>query len=197
MSSHLLDFEHARDRIAELDEIVQITDRTHRWIVAGSYRRIRSALEADQPVADQTVGSIQIVAIPQFGLAIPQDLLFPEQQNLLFWKLDDLWRANRIRRALYGPDQQVSWGKRMRGVVYNETIFEFYTTTPTSWGKILAMRTGPFEHVMKLLEEMKANGLRHIDGETIDQAGQLVNLPEEQDVYTSAGWPYRPPHERS
>ena len=122
--------------------------------IAGSVRRRRAEC-----------GDIELVVIPSYGEADVNLGLFvaTEPVNLLWHWLDQQVGSGEITKAIYGTTG-FRWGEKYRGCEWNGTRFEFFASTPTTWGSTLAIRTGPADLGPKLVMGLRRNGLRNIDG---------------------------------
>lgn len=189
-------FEIARRELQLLRDAFRVEDLTERWLVAGSYRRIRSARDAGLEPSG-TLGDIEHLIIPKFGHAPQHGELFDANQNLLWVRLDEALREGTIEPARYGENCTLRWGDKFRGFTYRGIRHEFYTATITSWGKMLALRTGPPAFSKKIVSRLNDLNYRHKDGELYTSDGDLVNLADENLLFARCGWSYVAPHRRT
>jgi hypothetical protein len=145
--------------------------------IAGSIRRNRA-----------TAGDIEIVAVPKIT----------DGENELWALLDEMLANGDISKALYGKKQRPRWGEKSRGLIFQDTPVEIYTSYPHSWGYQYWLRTGPAEaneYVMKMQYE-KRSKFRLKKGEVISVDG-VLNIPTEENWFTLLGMPYIPAKDRS
>lgn len=67
--------------------------------------------------------------------------------------------------------------------------------TGTSWGSLLAIRTGPYELGREAVTRMRERGYRHEEGRVM-KGSDVIATPDEESFYAAAGLPCRRPHER-
>lgn len=185
--------------------------------IAGSLRR-----------GTDTVGDIELVCIPSFvhrrvgGPAAPLQLgLFPEpQQQPLFERdlagtelvshldetLEQLVADGAVSRQVpTNWESKPAWGARLKRVwlrVSDELGLiqvEIYITTPTSWGAILAIRTGPGDFSKALVTYVATRTpYKHDAGMLIDKrSGVAIPVPTEQHYFATVGLPWWPPDQRT
>jgi hypothetical protein len=145
--------------------------------IAGSIRRNKA-----------TAGDIEIVAVPKIT----------NSENELWALLDDMLANGDVTKALYGAKQRTKWGEKSRGLMFQDTQVEIYTSYPHSWGYQYWLRTGPSEaneYVMKMQYEKHAK-FRLKDGEVLTSHG-VLNIPTEEDWFKLLGIPYTPAKDRS
>lgn len=159
--------------------------------VAGSIRRRRA-----------TVGDIEIVAIPRIE-RLPVGILpdVTADVSLLDRQLTALpgrvWaRAVEVHRADGTVDTQTREGRAYKALAFRELPVDLFITTADQWGVIFALRTGPWDWNVKLVEDCKRY-FRRVELGRVLHLGQPVATPEERDFFRAIGQPWVEPSERS
>jgi DNA polymerase (family 10) len=152
--------------------------------IAGSIRR-----------GADTVGDIELVAIP----------LLQGRSNILNLALDELIAQFKIqRRPVYSTDRP-AWGERYKKfwLIINQRWgiiqVDLFLATPSTWGAIMTIRTGPSDFSRELVTHIKyRTAYRQQDGGlTAKATGKIVATPSEEDYFRMAGMPYLPPTRRT
>lgn len=209
------DYEAARkvaDRVVDI-----LAPHCDRIEIAGSLRR-----------GEHTVGDIELVCIPLFarrrvgGAMAPLQLsMFPTNDQLPLFDRD-LVETELVSRLDEQLEQMVSngvvsnepppnwgsrraWGPRLKRLwlkVSDELGLiqvEVYITTPTSWGAIFAIRTGPADFSKALVTYvLTRTPYKHDAGMLIDKVtGTGIPVPTEQHYFALVGLPWWPPDQRT
>ncbi|MDP2886761.1 MAG: hypothetical protein Q8P51_17275 [Ignavibacteria bacterium] len=172
----------ARD-IAE-DFINQISAACDRIEIVGSLRRLKIV-----------VNDIDILVIPRF-IQMEDETLFggPYQENQLDKQLSQLCLSRDLELKANG-----SKIKRFLKTVDGDTVpIDLYIATEQTWWTLLLIRTGSRNHNIKLAR--RAMELRmHLkaDGSgLLTDAGGIITVHSEEDVFRHLGLEYLPPEER-
>lgn len=193
-----INLSQAREAIADLDARVRFGVCCEKWIVAGSYRRAKSAVDSGMEEAQRwQVGDVEICCIPIVAERAVPGSLFPETRNRLWDRIDTLRAQGVIVPARYGEKRQLRWGEKTRGFDFQRIRFEIYSGTETGYGKLVAIRTGPQEHSAALVQRLTWHGFGHKNNEVLDQFGNIVACPWEREVYDLVKWPCLDPHQRA
>jgi DNA polymerase/3'-5' exonuclease PolX len=157
--------------------IERLSPACERLEIAGSVRRGKAE-----------VGDLELVAIPRIGTV--SDLFgTPMQQSLL----DTALAGIGIRRLKDGP--------RYKQIVLPEGInLDLFITDRERWGWIFLLRTGPQEFSHWLVKPRRYGGglpsyLRADEG-ALWRGNQMIETPEERDVFDLLGLPWMEPSER-
>ena len=163
-----------------------IRPQVERIEFAGSLRRHKS-----------TVGDIEIVLIPK---RIKQAILAG------LWPLDTCEYDLLEERLQKLRDNEVIeqgrwWGPRHKELFYQNAPFDLYIVRPPAqWGVILTIRTGPAEFSRRLVTLQSQGGLMPAGFKFKDGAlwyeGQVVDTPEEEDVFRALGQAWIKPRDR-
>jgi DNA polymerase/3'-5' exonuclease PolX len=172
----------ARD-IAE-DFINQISASCDRIEIVGSLRRNKIV-----------VNDIDILIIPRF-LQMEDETLFggPYQENQLDKQLSQLCLSRDLEL-----DADGSKIKRFLKTVDGDTVpIDLYIATEQTWWTLLLIRTGSRNHNIKLAcrardlnMQLKADG-----SGLMTDAGAIIAIQSEEDIFRHLGLEYRPPEER-
>lgn len=155
------------------------------WTVAGSVRRRK-----------EEIGDIEHVVIPEHGAATLPGQMFPQGcVNLMLHRLDELVAGGEITRQVKS-DGRTRWGDRYRACVHGGVVHEVFLATPSNYGAILAIRTGPADWSREMVTILRARGLRQEGGYVRDGAGNAIPCPTEQKFFELCGMQYIEPHER-
>lgn len=73
----------------------------------------------------------------------------------------------------------------------------FLVHPPAEWGPILAIRTGPAAFSEMLVTRIKGRLWRCQEGRVVNELGEVVPCPTEEDFFRAAGLEYLPPERRS
>jgi DNA polymerase/3'-5' exonuclease PolX len=188
--------------------------------IAGSIRRNLSAEAAGAPLLKDSVGDIEIVAIPLLEWVEPERDLFGHEVkrgyhvNLLWQYIEMVSQGDDTPYGAYiktdkngKPDRK--WdGDRYRriaapqpgdvGALIPADIFLAY---PEGWGAMLAIRTGPgdFSHLLVTKRDRGGPCPNDVDFNHgyVWRGGQRLEVPEERDVFALVGLPWLAPHERN
>lgn len=170
------------ERLAAL-VIADLTSVCDRIEIAGSIRR-----------RQETVGDIELVAIPRYELAG----LFGDMRQNALWA------------HLTASDEYVfTKGDNPDGRYYQlalpdrpEMQVDLFLATPESWGWILLMRTGSAAFSTEILTRWKRlHGIPRdlqgsIDGRLVDHHGRPVATPDEETIFRMLHVPFMPPERR-
>ena len=130
--------EHATEQIRRLLGFVPFGEACERWIVAGSYRRLRPE-----------VHDIDIVAIPGTTGG-----LFGDASNALWVALD----AAMARGEISHPPR-TCWGEMLRRFVFEFHVYEVTCCDATAWPVLVAVKTGPEKFTKGLVTRRCEGGL--------------------------------------
>lgn len=156
------------------------------WVVAGSVRRRKA-----------DVGDIEHVVIPEVGEVRRPGEMFADRGPLVHARLDAMAERGDIALARYGEAEQTRWGSKLRGLVWRGVKHEVYFATPENFGAILAIRTGPREHSMWIVDRLRQRGFQLAGGRVVHIAGQqLQHVPTESALYRLCGVDEPPPPEQ-
>lgn len=169
-----------------------IVDVCERVQIGGSLRR-------EKPL----VGDIEIVAMPKFKGKL----------NLLDVRCADLLRVNTVSKRLNKNGAPIAWGQegkptRYRAMLYDGLPLDLFIVLPDrQWGPTFLIRTGPGDANEALVTEDGVINQHGIRGTLPDylafreggiwRGDELLNTPEEADVFHAVGMPYVDPTERS
>ncbi len=171
----------------------------HRIQVAGSYRR-------QTPV----IHDIELVCIPRtVEWFNPEPSLFDVAENVngvwaAFNTLKYQGRAVPIGRGtpdlLWHTKGGMDLGEptsRMFKVllVVPSITVDVFMTTPERWGCIMTIRTGPADFSRNLVTAAKKLGMRFSDGR-LWRGDEILETPEERNVFTEMRTPWIEPQER-
>ena len=162
---------------------------TSHLIVAGSLRRMKDM-----------VGDVEIVYVPtwieeQTGL-FPGDVEPVDQAERV---IDEL-RARDILRPRLGPCNITTWGPKNKLAIHTSTRIpvNLFSTASDCWSNYLVCRTGGQVTNQQIAAAALRKGWKwhpYRDGFT-DQAGRVVPVTCEQDVFSLVGIEYREPKDR-
>lgn len=157
---------------------------TTRIEIAGSIRRCKPE-----------VGDVEIVCIPKVGatnnpllLGMPVNLLeeYFESHEFEFVRNGPRWKT-----IILGKDEET--GESIK-------LDLFIVLPPAQWGVIFLIRTGSALYAHRFVELRKFGGMLPSNLVVKDGCiwlhGQLIETPEEEDVYRLIGLPWIPPQER-
>ena len=166
--------EQLAERIAS-----ELTPHVQRLQVVGSIRRRRPM-----------VGDIEMVAEPL-------------ELRDMFGSPSGIYDVGRIREVLNKRVGRVArGGLRLMKVVdvyrmIGVSLDLFLVHPPAQWGSIVAIRTGPKNFSQWCVTRMRRRGYRHRDGHAvIEDTGELIPTPTEEDFFRIAGVGYLEPWER-
>lgn len=168
--------------IAE-DLVARLAPQCERIQIAGSLRRKLA-----------TVGDVELVAIPQ---TVQDRDLFDQPIGAPRCLLDDAL-------AELDAGWLIKWrknGPAFKQFEYRGMSIDLFLVQPATWGIQYLIRTGgeEFSHWMVTAQSAKGAlpfGYQVRDGR-LWHLGQLVDTPEETDVFAAIGLPYIPPEQRS
>lgn len=152
-----------------------------RWEIAGSIRRKRPM-----------VGDVEHVVIPR-----------GENGSQLWGRVNDLLATDgglfagdgALMKAVY-PNGTHRWGNRYRGIVFEGVRHEVFIADKANWGAILAIRTGPAEFSKRLVTDLRTRGYRQQGGYLLDNAGQVIDVPDERTFLEFCGCRWIEPEDR-
>ncbi len=161
---------HLAQEIAEKLK-AELEPHCERIEIAGSIRREK-----------ETIGDIEIVAIPK-----PYEVgLFESGIATVV----NQWE--KVKGELPCKYTQ----RIIKNVGINPIKLDLFFAEPMNWGYILAIRTGSAEFSKKLAQSWVARGCKGKDGYLHDNNGDVIPLPEEEELFTILGLDYVPPKER-
>lgn len=131
-------WKHAQEQLQRLNEIVSFPDCCVKWIVAGSYRRLRPE-----------VGDIDIVAIPGSAGG-----LFGDAENALWMSLDGALRRGEIHHPT-----RTCWGATNRRFIFEHHTYDIATCDETAWPVLVAVKTGPEKFTKGLVTRRCEGGM--------------------------------------
>lgn len=194
-------------RAAAARIVADLAPYCERIEVAGSIRR-----------GAETVGDVELVAIPRTQAQVLDLLGMPvgAPVDLLDERLNDLLRAHEIskrgtakRAGAWGPRQKsIAWQVSAAVPGFAPMLFvvpvDLFVALPTTWGAVLAIRTGPHEWSKRMVTARAAGGLRpnHLkfeDGGLWAYEGnqrRFVPTPEEEGLFRALGLTYVEPGDR-
>jgi DNA polymerase/3'-5' exonuclease PolX len=159
--------------------------------VAGSIRRGRP-----------DIGDLELVAIPR--VEETDAGLFGDQVETidqLAVRVDALLAAGVFAHRLDKNGRQ-AYGPRYKRLTYRGIGLDLFVTTPTAWGVIFLIRTGPHEFSQKLVTTRRQGGwmpnhLQVADGYLQDRTSHdVIDTPEEIDVFRALSLPWLEPSQR-
>lgn len=161
----------------------QINPNCYKCAVAGSLRRRK-----------EDVKDIEIIAIPK-PFYRTHSLIGPQSSDLL----KVLAKLELVKgKMVYGKTRYTQWIVPEGFIEGSEAIkLDLFFTTEQSWGRTLAMRTGPGLYSKNVLSVayLKA-GYTSKDNILYDKNGNAVSVPEEKDFFKLIGIPYVQPWDR-
>lgn len=96
-----------------------------------------------------------------------------------------------------------SWGNVVKGgdrfiqvQLPDGFVVEVAIAEADRWGSILAIRTGPRDLGVEVMNRLKKRGLHHQGGHVRNADGEIVPTPDEETYFALAGLPCLPPEER-
>lgn len=142
--------------------------------IAGSLRRQRPM-----------VGDIEIVALPRRAVN-----LLGEEEVALPSALDTFLRG-RVKLEKDGPLQKSFWYGSFK-------VDLFLPASPAHWGCVYLLRTGSHDFNMWLMSHRSGQaGVRFHDGRLMRRFGsELLDTPEEADVFAALNMAFVPPQQR-
>lgn len=177
------------------DELVdRLSPDCERIEIAGSIRRRKPH-----------VSDIEIVAIPKMEQLQPSmfgDASGGPLRDALDERLSEM-RLNGdilLRRSDSGAS---AWGRRLKRAIYRDVPVDLFSVLPPAqWGVIMAIRTGPADFSRRFVTARWDGGLmpagyRVRDGHIENGRGQVVETPEERDVFEFLGIDWIEPEERT
>lgn len=152
----------------------------HRIEIAGSLRRKK-----------ERVGDIEIVAIPVLHANLIGEPLETSA-------VDDLLARWPVTLHKNGPKYKAFSFEWQHGWTFHVDLF--LQPDPATWGYNFLVRTGPADFSHRMVTPKRSGGLKP-DGIEVREAriyryGQLLDTPEEQDVFDVWGMTYIPPEKR-
>jgi DNA polymerase/3'-5' exonuclease PolX len=158
-----------------------------RLVVAGSLRRRKPE-----------VGDIEILYIPKFSTE-PDGLFDTKQINCVDRELENLLQVQTItkRLSILGCE---SWGQRNKLARHttSQIPVDFFQASRSNWFNYLVCRTGSASNNTRIASAAQSKGWKwHPYGPGFtDQAGHMVDVESEQDVFRLVGIPYLEPWQR-
>ena len=176
---------------AELMELLRpACDRIE---LAGSIRRRKA-----------DVGDIEILAAPRtvqtvdmWGIPIP---------GLHSNALEDLCGCLLARGVLVARETngRGAWGERYKRVAFGDAKVDLFAVLhPAQWGVLLLIRTGPADFSRRFVTPRRQGGMMPEWAVVKDGAiwqrgtGEMIETPEEEDVFRVLGLDWIPPESRS
>jgi len=178
----------AEARAAALDVVSLLAPACEQIEVAGSIRR-----------GAETAGDIEIVATPRFRVEETPGTLFDGPARVEIDELGERITVLLSRGALAPPLRPAS-GERYRRLVHVASGLQldlFAVRPPAQWGVILAIRTGPAAYSQWLVVQARKRHL-HVAGGALHRGGlgcgaipcEVIETPEEADLYRALGLPF-------
>lgn len=176
------------------EAVALLSPACERIEIAGSIRR-----------KAETIGDIELVAVPRMRTELTPGSLFdgPEEiaVNVLGERVERL-----IAQGVLARSPRPANGERYRRLVHVRSGLQldlFTVLPPAQWGVILAIRTGPAAYSQWLVWQARKRHF-HVAGGALHRGGlgcgalpcEVVETPEERDLYTALGLPYQPPETR-
>ena len=179
---HLEDAEAAAGRLR--DALAPYCERIE---VAGSIRRRRP-----------DVGDVELLCIPRPGQT---ETLFGVVESgtdkltvallTMIGKGELAYRLNARGQRVFGPKNKLLTD------VASGIPLDVFSTEAGCWGMALVVRTGPAGFCKAFMQRFRALGMAgHAYGGVEDADGNLLDCPEEQDVFDLLAWPWLPPEDR-
>jgi len=158
-----------------------------RLIVAGSLRRRKPM-----------VGDVEILFVPMFR-EVADGLFETKQENQAEIAIDRLLRVGVLSKRI-GAAGSTSWGEKNKLAVHehSKVPVDLFTATEANWFNYLVCRTGGAENNVEIASAAQRKGWKwnpYGAGFT-DEAGRIVAVASEQDVFRLAGMPWLEPWER-
>lgn len=175
--------------------VERLADACERIEIAGSIRRRKGE-----------VHDIEIVAISRRLSTVQQVGMFIEEVAEGPFALRE-HVADLVREGFLEPRQVVSHrrdgtedtGERMgdayKALVYQGMPVDLFITEDERWGCIFALRTGPHDWNIRLVQGCREHWRRVDDGRVLYHE-QVVPTPEESDFFRALGVPWLEPQER-
>ncbi len=174
------------DEVVDLLEVV-----TERIAIGGSIRRQR-----------ETVGDLEIVAIPRYEEGVTQVDMFTQatsRLNLLDARCRDFLERGTFAHRL-DKNQRPAFGERYKRLTYKGFPLDLFSATEENWGVILLIRTGPSEFSRRFVTRRSQGGLLPNDLRVEDGAVwrgvERLPTPEEPDCFRLVGLSYIPAERR-
>lgn len=149
------------------------------------------------------VDRIEIAGSIRRGAPIPKDIELVAVPSEI---ADDLWGENvrpalpEIRSVCSTLGRVTKAGDRyvqVAGVLGSGlTLDLFLVHPPAEWGTIFAIRTGPAAYSQELVTRIRGRLWRCVDGHVVNDRGEVVPTPEEEDFFRAAQTPWVPPEAR-
>lgn len=193
-----------RMRLAEAEAIAmafcrEIGPYAERMMIAGSIRR-----------GEETVGDIEIVAVPRIETAVTLDMFgeavgadrIDHLDGFLKTGLDLGVVEKRETHGIY------AWGFKYKRLSFEGAPFDLFCCDAERWGVILAIRTGPsaYSHQLVTPRIHKTNDgrpgllpahMKVAEGWlTYRMSGERIVTPEERGFFETIGVPYVEPWNR-
>ena len=155
----------------------------HRIEIAGSLRRLTDDVgDIELLCISKTVGNELFGAHP----LLDQEILALINDGILTYRLNSRGHRN------FGPKNKLLVHKP------SGVSVDVFSTTVANWGMALLVRTGPKDWNIKVMSQLRRNGMRgHAYGGVTDRSGQEVTCPTEEDVFKLLGWNFVKPEHRS
>ncbi len=170
-------------------------------LLAGSYRR--AALAGSLRRGKAEVGDVELVLAP----------LFDGAANLLDQRFEQLLAEQVVEKRLNRLDRPIAWGNgkdpsRFKALLFRGVPVDLFVVQPDrQWGPTMVIRTGPGRANKALVATVGTRtdegdpgvlppGLKFLDGAVV-RFDQLLDTPEEEDVFAACGLPYLAPPERT
>lgn len=159
--------------------VVLLGEGFERLEIAGSLRR-KKALVGDI----ELVGILQTIKVGLFGFSE----ILPT-------------RAVIELMGRFGYKAEKAGEKYIKFFSNRKMNVDLFLCTPETWGCIFMIRTGSAEFTRKMVTKISRGGwcpndMRFLDGRLL-RDGNLLDTPEEMDVFRELGMAYVPPEQRS
>ena len=180
------------DRAAKVGLIIEglISGDVSKSMIAGSIRRRK-----------ETVGDIEILAIPLLGQELSNDM-FPVMvpYSKLDRRLGQLVAMGDLEFRITKAGNTVNGEKiKLMRHVGSGIPVDIFTTTPASWFNYLVCRTGSAESNINIAKKAKSLGLKwepYSSGFHINGSSERIVCKSEQEVFDAVDLPYKRPEDR-
>jgi DNA polymerase/3'-5' exonuclease PolX len=174
--------------LSDFDALVRPGETCERWIVCGSIRRQK-----------ETVGDVDIVAIPKLETVTTPDGMFGETKteivNSLWKAVDEAVASGKFRKAVKKTTagERTKWGAVSRAIEFRGFTYEIQLADSDNVALWMAVRTGPSDLSRLLVTQIPKSGYRIADGfhiyVTNGPTDRLHDLTEER-IFNMAKLPW-------
>lgn len=166
-----------------------LRDVSHAVRIAGSLRRRKPE-----------VNDIEILLVPKWETLPDPDDMFPEPKELTTLKINELIKAGILekRKKINGT---TTFGPRTKLLIHTQTGIpvDIFSCEKTSWINCLFSRTGGKNCNIAVAAGAKRRGLawEPFSEGFRTKLGEALIVHSEEEIFSLAGLPYLPPHERA